>query len=329
MTIAVTGASGFVGSTLIPLLLDEGHSLRLLSHAHPYEGTEKERGELRQVPGNLLQEESLMPFLSGAEVVIHLASMISIDREPSEVTYQLNTEGTQALLNAAQRSGVKRFIYLSSIKAFQQTPLEQAMDEGRAYLTQASKGYDLSKAVAQAMVLERHGPKMACIVLAPSGIIGPMDRKPSPMGKALLKMYKGKLPALFPGGIDLVDVRDVAQATVKALTLTQTGQAYLLSGQWISLKDLSQEVGQISGRSLSIPVLPVWLIHCLLPLINLWSKISGTPPLYTPYAIDNLLHSHRNIRHTLASSLLDFHPRPLANTLEDTFSWFKQHGHLT
>lgn len=323
MKIAITGASGYIGSVLVPLLLSEGHTLRLLTRKSPPE-TAPER--ITFVQGHLQEEAAIGTLVAGADAVIHLAAVISVDDRPDKALFDTNTSGTRLLAAAAQQAGIKRFIHLSSVTAYNQAPYDERMDESRGPATTTRYGYDYSKAASQAIALSYNGNGMEVIVLAPTAVTGPFDRQPSLIGKAVINMYKGNIPALFPGGVDFTDVRDVAGAIVSALTNGTPGMAYLLSGEWVSLVTLHREIRRIKGRPLTLPVLPLWLIFSMLPLVRILAAIGGGPPFYTRQSVYNLVYSNKKIDHSKAATELGFQPRPFMETLRDTIDWFRQTG---
>ncbi len=323
MKIAVTGASGYVGSILVAMLTAQGHSLQLLNRGlMPISSNEN----TEIIQGDLLQEESLNRLVAGADVVIHSAAVISISDNIDKAAFEVNTKGTDLLLAAAQRAGIKRFIYVSSIAAFEQWPCDEPMNENRGTANALPYSYAASKGIAQAAALACNSDNFEVLVLAPSAIAGPFDQRPSLMGKGIISMYKGNLPAIFPGGVDFVDVRDVAAAIVSALTGGEPGNAYLLCGEWLSLQALNQEIAAIKGKKRITPVLPLRLVLGLLPLINLWARITNRPPVYTRQAVEQVIYSNKHIDHSKATAALNFKPRPIAETIRDEVEWFKQNG---
>ncbi|MCW3464861.1 NAD-dependent epimerase/dehydratase family protein [Chitinophaga nivalis] len=326
MKIAITGATGYIGTVLTPLLLANGHQLQLLTRRPPAVAP---LPAVTFVPGDLLDAAAIRQLVSGADAVIHLAAVISVSDQPDEQLFHTNTEGTRLLVTAAQQAGVKRFIHVSSVTAYNQVPCDEPLNEQRAAAPDTHYGYDRSKAVSQAIALAHNGNGMEVIVLAPTAVIGPYDQRPSLIGKAVISLYKGRIPALFPGGVDFVDVRDVAQAIVNALTMGTPGQAYLLGGAWHSLTALSKEIGIIKGKKSNLPVLPVWLIFGMLPLVKGLAAITGGAPYYTRQSVYNLLYSNKKIDHSNARTALQFQPRSLSVTLQDTIQWFKQTGKLS
>jgi dihydroflavonol-4-reductase len=325
MTIAITGASGYIGRVLTPMLISAGHSLRLLVHS----GTPGAPGaDTQLVQGDLLNKESLASLVTGADAVIHLAAVISIQDRPDEQAMEVNVTGTRLLLEAARHAGVKRFIHLSSVTAFNQAPFGERMDETRGSVTAAQRNYDYSKALSQAAALEYNGKALEVIVMAPTAVTGPFDHKPSLLGEAIIAIYKGRVPALFPGGVDFVDVRDVAGAVAAALNGGVPGSVYLLGGRWVSLKTLSTEIGRIKGKKIALPVMPLWLVFGALPLVKVWARLTGAPPYYTRQAVYNLIYSNKRIDCTRARTELQFQSRPFEETLKDTIAWFRKNGML-
>jgi nucleoside-diphosphate-sugar epimerase len=111
MKILVTGATGKVGTRLIPRLLKQGHEVRMLVRS-------EERAKLltslgaESIKGDLLQPESLKCAVSGTEAVVHLAAFFR--GATAEEAYAVNLSGTTALAHAALEAGVTRFIYIST-----------------------------------------------------------------------------------------------------------------------------------------------------------------------------------------------------------------------
>ncbi|MEZ5084208.1 MAG: hypothetical protein R2750_12300 [Bacteroidales bacterium] len=129
---------------------------------------------------------------------------------------------------------------------------------------------------------------------------------------------------LVQGGYNFVDVRDVADGAILAAEKGRAGERYILGGKWMSLKDLSLLVSEISGLKTPTKVVSPIVARIGLPFIQLWSVITSQHPLYTSASIDILRDSSRNISHDKAANELGYDPRPLSNTLFDTFDWFKK-----
>nr|WP_295863526.1 NAD-dependent epimerase/dehydratase family protein [uncultured Chitinophaga sp.] len=323
MKIAITGATGYIGTVLTPLLLAQGHQLKI--HARK---TQPPANGATYVYGSLLDPDFVATFVAEMDAVIHMAAVISVSDTPDMEGFHFNTTTTRLLTEAAQQAGVRRFLYISSITAYEQAPYDMPMDETRPYTQAMRYSYDHSKAVSQEIALACNGPQLEVIALAPTAVIGPFDRRPSLIGDAVVRIYRGKIPAIFPGGVDFVDVRQVAQAVSRALTAGTPGQAYILSGDWMTLKTLSAHIAQIKGKRIFLPVLPLWLVMGLLPLVRIFARLTGGAPFYTKQSVYNLIRSNRKIDSSKARRELGFRPGRLADTLQDTIVWFKENKML-
>jgi dihydroflavonol-4-reductase len=158
--------------------------------------------------------------------------------------------------------------------------------------------------------------------------MGPNDFKPSLIGQAIIQLYRGKLPALVPGGYDWVDVRDVVSGTIRAIEKGRTGESYLLSGHFVSLQDLYRMLNEFKGENKSLPVLPFWLAGVGVPFLKAWAGLRRTKPLYTRESLEILRTAHPDISSEKAARELNYKSRPFNETLGDTVEWFKENHYL-
>jgi dihydroflavonol-4-reductase len=324
MRIAVTGATGHVGNNLCRLLIARGYQVKVLIH-------NDDKGlsglPLEMVKGNVLNESDLITLCHECEVVIHLAASVTIHKHDS-YSERLNIESCKNLLYAARMTGIRKIIHFSSIHAFQQKPLDCELNESRNLALGSTFSYDNSKARSQKMLLEASSGEMEVVALNPTAIVGPNDFKPSLVGNAIIRFYKGQNPGLIPGGYDWVDVRDVCQATVSAIEKGAGGECYLLPGNWHSLKELAEEITKQGGHQPPRLLLPVWLALAGAPFLNLHARFTHKTPLYTSVSVQTLKNSHKNISGEKARSVLGFNPRPFAETIADTLLWFKENNYI-
>jgi dihydroflavonol-4-reductase len=324
MKIAVTGASGHIGNNLCRMLTDLGHQVKALIH--------RESGSLAGLPLQLIKGDvtcntDLEVLCDGCEVVFHLAAAISI-RKTDPVCERVNVDSCRNLVRAARSTGIKKIIHFSSIHAFQEEPLNEELNETRELALGSLISYDQSKALGQKIMQESSSGKLETVILNPTAIIGPGDFKPSLLGNALIRFYKGQNPVLVPGGYNWVDVRDVCSAAVNAIEHGEPGACYLLAGSWQSLRTLAREIHKLDGEKAPMLEIPVWMAQAGAPLINLHAGITGKPPLYTAVSLHTLSHSHRNISSARAASALGFMPRPFIETLAAAIKWFRDNKYL-
>lgn len=311
MKVVVTGAAGHVGANLVRALLTRGRSVRALVHLdrRALEGL-----DIEIVKADVRDLGSLLDAFTGAKVVYHLAAQISIFKDEWPLLEQVNVIGTRNVVEACLRCKVGRLIHFSSIHS----------QAGEA----DTPPYDRSKAAAEEEVRKGIKRGLDSVIIVPTAIVGPYDYKPSYFGEALLRLANGKLPALVAGGFDWVDVRDVVWGAMRAEEQAPTGSRYVLSGHWVSLREVGKLVEEITGVPAPPFVSPIWLARIGAPFVTAFDRLNGRRPLYTSVSL-RALSSNQRISHQKATRELGYHPRPFRETLIDTLRWFQKDGRLT
>lgn len=324
MKIAVTGANGHVGANLCRSLLAEGHQVKVLLHQHD----ESLKGlDLEFVHGGLNDTDSLKKLCRDTEIVFHLAALISIDKQ-KEKLLEVNVEGTKNLINVIQENGVRRLIHFSSIHALRHTPFNEPMDESRPLINEGPMWYEITKSKGERLVLDATLNGLDAVVINPTAIVGPFDFKPSLVGTVFIKLYKNSLPALVPGGYDWVDVRDVVKGAMAAMEKGRKGERYILSGKWISVKDLALITEKVTGRKINKLTLPTAVARIGVPFIKAYARATNQEPLYTYESLRTLREVNTKISHNKAHTELGYQPRDFETTVRDTMEWFKDNGYL-
>jgi dihydroflavonol-4-reductase len=325
MKIAVTGAGGHVGNVLCKALADQGMELKILL----LENEKMPIGlDAEVVVGNILDKHVLQQLISGCDVVYHLAAKIAIDNKDRDAVFEVNVQGTKNVIDVCLEQNVKRLIYTSTVHSLKSFGPDEVLDENNPLNPASKMAYEASKAEAELLILQAAKNGLDAVILNPSAIIGPCDFQPSYLGQALIKIYQNKLPMLVPGGYDFVDVRDVVDAAVNAAIKGRSGERYILSGQWLSLKELSETIGRVCSRKTPSFMAPMFLAKIGLPFIHAWAKFSGQHPLYTADSLEILKESNKNMSHEKAEKELGYNPRPIDETLKDTLEWFRENGKM-
>ena len=325
MTVVVTGANGHVGANLVRELLRRGRAVRAVIHRHQHalEGLDIER-----VPGDVRDPASLRRAFRGAEVLYHLAAVISIDGDRDGVVRATNVDGVRNVAAAALECGVRRMVHVSSVHAFVQEPLDEALDEGRARVTSPRyPAYDRSKAAGEAEVRQVVARGLDAVIVNPTGIIGPHDYAPSRMGRVFLDLYHRRLPALVAGGFNWVDVRDVVAGAIAAETRGRTAENYLLSGHWQSLRALASMAEQVTGVRAPLLTCPMGLARVAAPVVTVAGRIVGTEPLFTRESL-HALRANRRVPHDRATRELGYEPRPTRDSVTAVYEWFARTGRV-
>ncbi len=243
----VTGATGFLGSHVARILAEQGADLRLLvrptSNLRNIEGL-----TAKTVTGDLRDSASIEKAISGCEAVFHVAADYRLwVRDPAEM-YRSNVEGTRAILEAARKNGVRCVVYTSSVATMGFTGNGRPADEDSPVsLADMIGHYKRSKFMAEQVALEAGRCGMRVVTVNPTTPVGERDVKPTPTGRIVVDFLKRKFPAYVETGLNLVDVRECARGHVAALEKGKSGERYILGGENLTLKQILDKLGAISG----------------------------------------------------------------------------------
>ena len=229
MKVLVTGGTGFLGEQVVRELVETNVDVVSLSRSQS--PVLRSLG-VTQLEGSVLNENETTEAMAGCSYVIHAAGLVS--RDPDDVTQmmRLHVDGTRTVLKAAAKAGIKRVVLASSSGVVAVSEEQTIHDETEGYATHiavrwpyyASKIYQekLFFGLAKELGLE-------AVAVNPSLLLGPGDRRLSST-RDVLRFMQGRLPVVPEGGVNFVDVRDAAKATVAALTKAKDGHRYLLGG---------------------------------------------------------------------------------------------------
>ncbi len=326
--IVVTGATGHVGNVLLRELAAHG-AAHLRAVLEPGESSARlENLDVQTVEADMREYNALLTAFEGADVVFHLAGIVSIGSTGMARLREVNVEGTRNVIAACRAANVRRLIYTSSVHAFVELPAGTCLDETTAIDPGRVHGpYATTKAEATLLVFAAAREGLDAVVLFPSGIIGPYDFRPSETGQLIIDCFQGRLKAYVEGAYNFVDVRDVVQGLISAATKGRRGEGYILSGHEVTVKELLSTVELLTGARA-----PRWRLHfgftravCFLIPVYYWLKRER--PLFTTYSLD-VLASNCLMSHAKAQRELGFSPRPFEQTIADTLSWFRRAGML-
>jgi dihydroflavonol-4-reductase len=243
----VTGSSGFLGSHVARALADQGAELRLL--VRPTSNLKNLQGlKAETAVGDLRDPASLEKAMAGCDTVFHVAADYRLwVRDPEEM-YRSNVEGTRAILEAARTNGARRVVYTSSVATIGFNKNGQPADEDSPVsLADMIGPYKRSKFMAEQLALEAGRSGMQVVTVNPTTPIGEQDVKPTPTGRIVVDFMKRKFPAYVETGLNLVDVKVCAQGHVAALEKGRSGQRYILGGEDLTLKQILDALGKITG----------------------------------------------------------------------------------
>ena len=324
MKIGVTGASGMVGINVCNEILRNGHKLNILLRE---DVDYLDKLDCNKFYGDLNNINTLEKFCEKCDVIIHSAAMISIGLDSYDKVYDVNFVGTRNLIEASIKEKVKKFIFISTVNAFNKKPTDKKFDETRE-LVRKGNAYDMTKALAQDLVLNTKG--IDSISINPTSVLGKNDFKPSRLGKIIKGVYSGKLPFLVDGGLDIIDVEDLSKAIYNSIRRGKDGEAYLVSGKWRSFKEIYDIIRPLQEKKSKVFFFPRVLVEMSLPLLSIFpvgivkkaAQINGKffPGLenMTKEAIENIINFPKTIDNSKAKRDLGLKISSLKKTIKES-----------
>jgi dihydroflavonol-4-reductase len=248
LKVLVTGASGFLGSWLTRGLADAGLDVRILcrpsSDLSDIEGVKFETAH-----GDVTDLESVRKATKGVDSVFHLAGVIAYTKSERAKMDHVNVTGTEYIVNACAENGVRRLVHMSSVVAVGASlDGKKPLDENSHFnLSHWNLGYCETKRRGEEIVLSSiRSKKIDSVILNPATVYGGGDAKKGSR-KTQLKVARGKFLFYTPGGVNIVAVEDVVEATIKAWQIGRSGERYILSGENVTIKKMFELVAQAAG----------------------------------------------------------------------------------
>lgn len=325
----VTGATGFVGAAVARALQRAGHDLRVM-HRPRADLTNLDGIDAQRVVGDLTDPASLARAVDDCEAVFHVAADYRLwARRPAEL-YQTNVEGTRAMLHAAERAGVKRLVYTSSVATLKVFDDGRVSDETTPVVEADVVGhYKRSKFFAEQVVTDfAKTSVLECVIVNPSTPVGPGDIKPTPTGKVVRDAARGRIPAFVDTGLNVVHVDDVAQGHLLAYLSGRSGRRYVLGGEDMTLQRLLTIVAEVAGRTPPRVRLSRRMVWPIAWLVENWARVSRTDrePMITRDAL-RMARYQMYFSSARAMRELGYQPGDARQALADAVAWFaRQRG---
>ena len=323
----VTGGAGFIGSHVVRRLLELG--LEVTTLVLPKDPAPLLDGlDVRLLRGDLSDVDVLARGMEGCRLVIHLAAIYALWLPDPKRIYEVNVDGTRNVMQAAQRAGVRRVVHTSSIAAVGCLPGRTLADETTGFNDwDIADGYVLSKYISEQEALRFDGHGIEVVAANPSFPFGPHDIGPTPTGRLILAVMKGQLPFVVDGGLNAVDVRDVAEGHLLAAARGRPGERYILGGHNVVNSEFYGEAAELIGvrpPRLRVPPQLVRLVGSASDLVT--ERVLRRPPMLTRKSVDYTVGRYLWFSVDKARRELGYEPTPLRTAVADSVAWFRQHG---
>ena len=318
----VTGATGFIGASIVRELLKDGREVRALVRAGS--DTANLNGlDVEPWRGDLRDRSSLVQGLKGCDVLYHAAADYRLwTRTPQEM-YRINVEGTSAILEAALENGLSKVVYTSSVGTLgnpgdgtpgtETTPVTLADMVGH---------YKKSKFLAERAAERFVGQGLPLVIVNPSTPVGPLDIKPTPTGKIIVDFLNRRMPAYLDTGLNIIAVEDCARGHILAEHKGCIGEKYILGNADLTLSAIFGLLAEITGLAaprVRLPYLPILLASYLNEGI---SAVTGKEPLI-PLAGVQMAAKFMFFDSSKAVRELGLPQTPVRDALKRAVEWFR------
>ena len=323
----VTGATGFIGASIVRELLRDGREVRALvrkgSDTSNLSGIDVELWQ-----GDLRDHAGLTQGLKGCDVLYHAAADYRLwTRDPAEM-YRINVEGTAAILEAALANSLSRVVYTSSVGTLgnpgdgtpgnEDTPVTLADMVGHYKKSKFLAEREADKFVARGLPL---------VIVNPSTPVGPLDIKPTPTGKIIVDFLNRKMPAYLDTGLNIIAVEDCARGHILAEQKGSIGRKYILGNANLTLREIFGILAEITGLpapKVRLPYTPILLAAYINEGL---SKITGREPLI-PLAGVQMAAKFMYFDPSRAIRDLGLPQTPVAEALRRAVEWFRRNNYV-
>jgi dihydroflavonol-4-reductase len=325
----ITGATGFVGAAVARALLAAGWQLRGLTRA-----TSDRRNlsglPIEMVTGDLRDPNSYAAALAGCEALFHVAADYRLWAPQPDDLYAINVEGTRGLLLAAERAGVAKIVYTSSVATLRLVGDGTIADETSiATLADMIGHYKRSKFLGEQVVQQWAGAAANrwVVIVNPSTPVGPCDVKPTPTGQIVLDAAAGRTPAYVDTGLNIAHVDDIAHGHLLALEHGRHAERYILGGADLTLKEILTQVTRIAGRRPPRIRLPHGVVLPIAHVAQAFARLTGGSTRITVEGV-RMAKKRMYFSSAKAVSELGYTWRDPASAFQDAVRWFRDAGYL-
>jgi dihydroflavonol-4-reductase len=323
-TVLVLGATGFIGGHIALAALERGWSVRGLRRVPGAIG-HVGSAPVEWVGGDLDRPAGLAAAFEGMELVFHAAGYYPQSSRPVHSQVAGAVRQTRNVIDACLQAGVKRLVYTSSLSTIGSPPpgAGRLADERDVYLPGSlpRSAYYECKYAMESEVLRAASSGLEVVVVNPTSVFGPGDVHLA-LGEVLLWVARGWGIAWLPVEVNIVDVRDVARAQVRAAEVGRSGQRYILGGHNLPLRKALELAASAAGAHPPRMKLSLAFVD---RLVGLLSIIPGLALISGHLQAIRLWQGYDCLK---AKQELGLTARAVEDTLQDSLAWFVENGYL-
>lgn len=327
MKTLVTGATGFIGSTVARELLNEGVDVRVTvrrdSDTRNIDGLDVER-----VYGDTRDRESIKNALKGCDTLYHVAAYFAHWSLNKDLFYEINVEGTKNILEEALAQGLGKVVYTSTSNTIGSHGAGNYVNEEAEFNAwNTGDHYVISKYLAEIEAQKIRERGLPLVIVNPTLVIGVRDIKPTPSGALILDIANRDMPGYIDGAINIIDVEDVARGHLLAARRGRVGERYLLGNENVTVGEFFALVADVAGVKPPRLKLPYGIALMLGHFFQIQSRITKKPPVVSVSQV-RLGKMGEHFDNSKAVNELGLPLTPIRITVENTVNWFRENGYI-
>ena len=321
----ITGSTGYIGHELALRLANMGYTVKALVR-DIHSSKIPQHDHIEPCQGDICKPNTLKEVMSDCDCVFHLAAFTDIKSHDISKFYKINVEGTENLIKEASACGVKKFILSSSLSVFGPALYKVPITEKQPRLHSIDNDYELTKIMAEEVIMKYANTDMSCSILNISRVYGPgMKTYSNGVNKIIKKIMKDRIlitPSRLESEANYVFIDDVIKAQIGAMHHAKNGEKYIIGGENADYKKLFNVIRGISKSKVRIFQINYSLLRSIIGFYSGLSKLIGLNTLVTPGVLDSLF-TNRSASSAKAVKILKYDITQLKTGIERTVEHLK------
>jgi dihydroflavonol-4-reductase len=327
MKTLVTGATGFIGSSLVRELIKDGVEVKVLLRENSI--TRNIDGlDIEKVYGDIRDGEAMKTAIQGCDTLYQMSALNASWAPNSKLFYDINVEGTKTVLNAALEQGAEKVVYTSTALTIGAHGADNLANENAEFnLWDTGDHYTRSKYLGELEAKKLFENGLPLVIVNPTQPVGPRDIKPSITGQTVLNILNRKVPGYFDAGANIVDVEDVVRGHILAAQKGRIGERYILGSENMTMKDYCEIIGEVSGIEPPRTKMRYSTAITMAYFMQFISNITKKPPLISPPMVRGTT-KYAYYDCSKAITELGLPQTPVRGAIEKAVSWFRENGYV-
>lgn len=323
MKVFVTGGTGYIGNRIVHHLVDKGYTVHALVRSKQKANLLQREG-IELFVGDLTNKEAMIEAMLGCDFIIHSAAFAALHTTNTQLYYDINVKGSQQVYYAAQESGIKKMVFISSAGVLgpsQNNIIREDSPRTVAYFNE----YEKTKAEAESWLLNKSAQNLEVLSLNLSRVFGPGQLTEANAGTRLLQQV-AKGWRVIPGDGksigNYIFIDDVLEACHRAIEMGKGGERYIIGGDNIDFETYFEVAKKATGATQAMIHVPVSIIMTIARGMSLMARFGVTPTITPPW-VRRYMYNWE-LDNKKAQTQLGMRFTPFEEGITKTVEWLKR-----